>query len=75
MKQAFHCDGISTRQHNEPAGYQDDWHLHLHVFPRFFEDGFNRAAKIPYSEDEREQFALQLRREVGRSINPSSRSV
>lgn len=35
MKSAFGCHGISTRQHNEPAGNQDVWHYHLHVFPRW----------------------------------------
>ena len=33
MKAAYGCDGISTRQHNEPAGMQEVWHFHLHVFP------------------------------------------
>ena len=27
LKEAFGCDGTSTRQHNEPAGNQDLWHL------------------------------------------------
>jgi histidine triad (HIT) family protein len=35
MKLAFGCDGVSTRQHNEPAGNQDVWHYHVHVFPRW----------------------------------------
>lgn len=35
MKETYHCDGVSTRQHNEPAGNQDVWHFHLHVFPRY----------------------------------------
>jgi histidine triad (HIT) family protein len=35
LKAAFKCDGVSTRQHNEPAGYQDVWHYHVHVFPRY----------------------------------------
>jgi histidine triad (HIT) family protein len=28
------CRGTSTRQHNGPAGNQDVWHYHMHVFPR-----------------------------------------
>lgn len=40
LKQVYHCDGISTRQHNEPAGSQDVWHYHLHVTPRFRGDRF-----------------------------------
>lgn len=35
MKAAWRCDGISTRQHNEPAGNQDVWHYHQHVTPRY----------------------------------------
>lgn len=38
MKTAFGCDGVSTRQHNEPGGDQDVWHYHVHVFPRFVGD-------------------------------------
>lgn len=34
MRRAYDCEGVSTRQHNEPAGNQDVWHLHVHVFPR-----------------------------------------
>lgn len=38
MKDAYDCAGVSTRQHNEPAGNQDVWHYHLHVTPRFPDD-------------------------------------
>ena len=38
MKDAYGCDGVSTRQHNEPAGSQDVWHFHQHVFPRWHGD-------------------------------------
>ncbi|KNX37529.1 HIT family protein [Luteipulveratus halotolerans] len=38
MRSAYGCDGTSTRQHNEPAGNQDVWHLHVHVFPRWTDD-------------------------------------
>ena len=40
LKAVYKCDGISTRQHNEPAGSQDVWHYHTHVTPRFKNDGF-----------------------------------
>jgi histidine triad (HIT) family protein len=40
LKKAYGCDGVSTRQHNEPAGNQDVWHFHLHVVPRFEGDRF-----------------------------------
>jgi len=38
MRAAYPCEGISTRQHNEPAGNQDVWDLHVHVFPRHRDD-------------------------------------
>jgi histidine triad (HIT) family protein len=38
MRASYGCSGVSTRQHNEPAGGQDVWHLHVHVFPRYPDD-------------------------------------
>lgn len=40
MKKVYACDGVSTRQHNEPSGNQDVWHYHLHVTPRYKDDQF-----------------------------------
>jgi histidine triad (HIT) family protein len=40
VKAAFHADGISIRQNNEPHGGQDVFHVHFHVIPRFADDGF-----------------------------------
>lgn len=37
---AFGADGITIMQHNEYAGGQDVFHLHVHVVPRFDDDGF-----------------------------------
>jgi histidine triad (HIT) family protein len=34
VRSTYRCEGVSVRQHNEPAGDQDVWHLHFHVFPR-----------------------------------------
>ena len=38
MRTSYDCEGVSTRQHNEPAGNQDVWHLHVHVLPRHHGD-------------------------------------
>lgn len=38
VRSAYDCEGTSTRQHNEPSGNQDVWHLHVHVFPRYKDD-------------------------------------
>lgn len=61
MREAFGCEGISTRQHNGPAGDQDVWHFHLHVFPRFHGDGLWGGDKVPYSTEERLEVADRLK--------------
>lgn len=61
MQKSFGCEGISTRQHNGPAGDQDVWHFHLHVFPRFRGDGLWGGHKSPYVDGERLEWAERLR--------------
>ena len=61
LKAVYGCDGISTRQHNEPAGNQDVWHYHIHVTPRFLDDDFYRSNKIEFLEDQRLREAGRLR--------------
>ncbi len=61
MQAAFKCEGISTRQHNGPAGNQDVWHFHMHVFPRFSGDGLWGGDKAPYVAEERLEVAERLR--------------
>jgi histidine triad (HIT) family protein len=61
MRDAFGCEGISTRQHNGPAGNQDVWHFHLHVFPRFRNDGLYGGDAALYGTEERLEVAGRLR--------------
>lgn len=58
---AFGCEGISTRQHNGPAGNQDVWHYHLHLFPRFTGDKLWGGDKGSYARAERMEVAERLR--------------
>jgi histidine triad (HIT) family protein len=57
------CEGTSLRQHNEPAGGQDVWHLHIHVVPRWNDDGFHRGEHRMRAVglDEQHGFAGRLR--------------
>lgn len=60
MRAAYECEGTSVRQHNEPAGGQDVWHLHVHVFPRHADDRLyqrhddshwvDASARAPYAQ-------------------------
>jgi histidine triad (HIT) family protein len=48
IRATYGCDGTSVRQHNQPAGNQDVWHYHVHVFPRYVDDGL--YGSLPDSE-------------------------
>lgn len=61
LKGAFGCDGVSTRQHNEPAGNQDVWHYHLHVFPRWHGDGLYGQERARVAPGVRAAQAARLR--------------
>jgi histidine triad (HIT) family protein len=70
IRNTYDCRGTSTRQHNEPAGGQDVWHFHVHVYPRHDEDrlyqnhdknGFVDAkARAPYAKKLKAQLDKQL---------------
>lgn len=55
MRRSYGCAGVSTRQHNEPAGDQDVWHYHVHVFPRYDDD------RLYMSHEQAERTTLEKR--------------
>ena len=69
FKATYGCDGVSTRQHNEPAGNQEAFHYHLHVFPRYVGDELYISTydrylttpeeRLPYAEKLRHYFATE----------------
>ena len=61
LKSVYACDGVSTRQHNEPAGNQDVWHYHLHVTPRYRGDAFYTTRRALMPADQRAIQAERLR--------------
>lgn len=67
MKKAYGCDGITTRQNNEPAGNQHAFHYHHHIFPRYDCDQFNEnmtKKSILSLPGERIKFVEKLRRSL-----------
>lgn len=62
-RETYGCDGISTRQHNEPDGDQDVWHYHVHVFPRYRGDGLyeTKPSRAFATGAERRPYADRLR--------------
>ena len=63
LKEATGCEGTSMRQHNEPGAGQDVWHFHVHVFPRWVDDGlYERDSEARWvSPTERALAAERLR--------------
>lgn len=74
MKAAWAPEGVSTRQHNEPAGGQDVWHLHVHVLPRHpGDDLYRRHHEGRWVElDERRGYAELLRSTLGLPVDLSA---
>lgn len=62
VQAAFQPDGITVLQANKPAGWQTVPHLHLHVLPRYENDGVELTwpRKEPGMEKLRE-YAAQIR--------------
>jgi histidine triad (HIT) family protein len=65
FKKLYGCDGVSTRQHNEPAGNQDVWHYHLHVYPRYDGDNLYLTRRGTSTPEDRLPYALKLREYLG----------
>ena len=61
LKGVYNCPGISTRQHNEPAGGQDVWHFHTHVFPRYHRDDLYKSDPIDVPSTQRATQAQLIR--------------
>ncbi len=67
LKQALECDGVSTRQHNEPAGTQEVWHYHQHIIPRYTGDNFYTEHPVPMALEQRIEFASRIKAVLAKS--------
>ncbi|HIW92490.1 MAG TPA: HIT family protein [Candidatus Corynebacterium avicola] len=63
MRETYGCSGITVRQHNEPDGNQDMWHLHIHVIPRHHGDNLYSLSDQAswHDADSRKTYADKLR--------------
>lgn len=68
FKDTYGCDGVSTRQHNEPAGSQSVWHYHLNIFPRYQDDKLYMSKDIPTTIEERLEYTGRLKRWIQSNI-------
>lgn len=62
---ALGADGTNILQNNDIAAWQSVYHLHIHVIPRYREDGISFPWKAnSYTEGEAEEYAARIRKEL-----------
>jgi histidine triad (HIT) family protein len=62
MRDRLACEGINILQSNEPAAMQTVFHTHVHVIPRYSDDGLKLPAHPqPAEHDELAGLAEELR--------------
>lgn len=65
IKKVRKADGINLQQNNEPAAGQHAFHYHLHIIPRFKNDGYNKNNEARISSPaERKQYAIALKKYI-----------
>lgn len=63
-KNGVDSDGINIAMNNESAAGQEVMHAHIHVIPRFNEDGYKHWGHKPYKEGEMESTAEKIKKEI-----------
>lgn len=61
VKKGVGAQGINLAMNNEEAAGQVIFHPHLHIIPRFTEDGYRHWPKRDYKEGEAETIAEKIR--------------
>ena len=52
MRERLQCEGINTLQSSEPVAMQTVFHTHVHVIPRYSDDGLRLPAHPKPAENE-----------------------
>ena len=60
-KKAMGADGINIAMNNDPAAGQVIFHAHVHVIPRFADDGYRHWPQKSYKEGEAAEVASKIR--------------
>ena len=58
------ADGVNIAMNNEPAAGQVVFHTHMHIIPRFTEDGYKHWPHKEYSEGESARVAERIRKSL-----------
>jgi histidine triad (HIT) family protein len=67
LKLEFNADGVWVSQFNEPAAGQSVFHMHIHVIPRYVNDGLLKGFRLPDPSDMAtlQALAARVRRGMG----------
>lgn len=61
LKNSYNCDGVMLRQNNEPASAQHAFHFHLHIIPRYDNDGLDTEVTMSRRSTPEERLPLALK--------------
>ena len=65
QKKALGCDGINMLQNNGTAAWQSVFHLHIHLIPRYENDGVTMPWKeLSYADGEAAEYAKKIAAEI-----------
>ena len=72
LKASHSCDGVTVRQNNEPASHQHAFHYHMHLFPRYTGDEFEKNIGVSRktTPEERLAYADRLREAIKKLPDP-----
>jgi histidine triad (HIT) family protein len=61
IKEALDADGVNIKMNNEDAGGQDVFHTHVHIIPRYKDDGFTYWPSKQYEEGQAAEVGEKIR--------------
>lgn len=64
VKNGVDADGINIIMNNESAAGQEVFHAHIHVIPRFNEDGFQHWPHTTYVQGQAEEIVQKIQKEL-----------
>ncbi|MDO8566688.1 MAG: HIT family protein [bacterium] len=65
LRETLDADGVNIGINNETAAGQVVFHFHVHVIPRFINDGYKHWQGAAYPPGESEKIASKLRAKLG----------
>lgn len=62
QKKALNCDGINLLQNSGEAAWQSVFHLHIHLIPRYKDDGVQMPwTHVAYADGEAAEYAEKIK--------------